>query len=227
LRQVRAADASRLDHGSYHHGGAHAYHHGSTRHCKADYSGHYHHSYYYRYPYFGWCWRPYWRTSCNIVIYPWWPSYAWDSYFSVGYYDDHWSVSLSWNRPYVSTYYGYSPVIVNRYYVYREVPAYYSYDVYDTVDRLIDKLRYGGAEERRDAARELGDWKSQRALYPLIYALDYDEDSLVRFYAAKSLGKLGAQEALPALRRAAAGDAELFVRDEAAEAVEAVETILD
>ena len=109
---------------------------------------------------------------------------------------------------------------VERYVIYRPAPVVRVVETYDEIDRLIDVLKYAAVEDRRDAAEDLGRQKTLRALYPLIYALEYDEDSLVRFYAARSLGKIASRDALPALRKAAREDPEEFVRTEARDAVD-------
>lgn len=216
--QVEIQNNYSYDRGRHHRSGhrrRHSYHwsdwYWPTRYYRSSY-------YYPRWDYyFGWYYpRPFCSTTWS------WPTWdCWDPWWGISYHDRHWSIRLSFPRRrycYTGTVYVERPV-VTRYYVYKPEPIL---DTYDGVDRLIDALKYGDVDQRRGAARELGSLETLRALYPLIYALEKDEDLFVRFYAAKSLGKLSSRDALPALRKAAAEDPEEIVRDEAAEAIEAI-----
>ncbi len=160
----------------------------------------------------------------------------------MAYTSSRWSISLSLLRPifyprvvyinyplvvhtrpalYVSTPVIYTrPTVVQTRYVYESRPDPVVVPVYDAISELTVQLKYGDVEERRRAARELGERLSLRALYPLLYALEYDEDALVRLYAARSLGRLGSDEALAPLERAMYDDPEEIVRITAAEAIE-------
>ena len=190
----------------------------------------FHYSYSYWWPTY---WRPHyhWRPATIYpVVNPYWYWGPYGSRLTLGYYDDNWSVSLSYNQPY--SYYTsnviYStPPVVRNYYVY-DYSDYNAADysdpvivaAYDGVTELIVTLKYGDVGERRAAAKGFGELLSLRALYPLIYALEYDEDALVRFYAARSLGRLGSRDALKPLMRAMDEDPEEAVRVQAADAVE-------
>jgi hypothetical protein len=163
------------------------------------------------------------------VIYGgWW----WDDWyapavgFGIGWHSSHWSVWLGDWWPV------YRPAVVERVYVAPPV-AYYEpiyvparrvriVEPYDHIDRLTDKLSYGTADERQDAARGLGYEDTLRALDPLIDALQYDTEAMVRYEAARSLGKLGFRDALPALHRAASEDPDEVVQDEAKDSIDAI-----
>lgn len=145
--------------------------------------------------------------------------------WNLGYRRGNWTFSLCswWPRPYY-----YRPVyaevpVVYTDYVYRPVYVYSEpvvvCNTYDEIDRLITRIKYGDAYERKVAARELGYEYSYRALEPLTYALLTDPDPDVRYQAARSLGRLGYREALPALRRAADTDPDDAVRGECEDAI--------
>ncbi len=72
-------------------------------------------------------------------------------------------------------------------------------DTQERVESLIERLKYGGAQERRDAARALGEIgpEAAPAVEALIDALKY-EDVRVRRTAAWALGQIG-PEAAPAV----------------------------
>jgi len=184
---------------------------------------HYHCHYNYWWPTY-WRVHYHWRPLGCLFFHPY--GYCgFGTYFSLGYCDDDWYISLSYNRPY--SYYASdviysSPPVVRNYYIYESDPEPPLSVAYDAVAELIVKLKYGDIKERRAAARDLGGRYSLRALYPLIYALEYDEDGLVRFYAARSLGMLGSRDALKPLRRAMDEDPEEVVRVQAADAVEEI-----
>ena len=154
----------------------------------------------------------------------WWGSHSYGSHFGAVYHDDHWSIGLSFGTPYA--YYSSPTVYVEPVYIDRYVPypappvAVEVVESYDGIARAIDRLKYGEVEERRKAAQELGRRGGLRGLYALIYAVEYDEDALVRFYAARSLGKLGDRDALAPLRRVAKDDPEEVVRVAAGDAVD-------
>jgi hypothetical protein len=75
--------------------------------------------------------------------------------------------------------------------------------------------------ERIAAVTALARLGSKPTLRPLVAALA-DKSAIVRGIAAAGLGKLGHRAALPALRNAAASDADALVRKRATEAVAAV-----
>jgi len=179
----------------------------------------------------------------------WWPWRDCGTGWSVGVHGDDWWITLSDWHPrhprhqrhrhtcdrfcfhhpvvkYEVIYYEtvYYPVYEPVYYepAYVPLPAPGTLDVYDDIDRLIDQLKYGDIEQRRQAAKELGYEDTLRALQPLIYALENDTDSTVRYHAAKSLGKLGMRDGLPALRKAADNDPDEVVRTEAQDAVDRI-----
>ena len=152
----------------------------------------------------------------------WWPAWwYWGSGWGFGYQGHHWSIWLSdwWPRTCtrVQTVYVERPVVV-----YQPAPVVRVVDTYDDMDRLIDRLKYGSVDQRKAAAKELGYQNSYRALYPLVYALEYDTDSTVRYLAAKALGKLGFSDALPALRKAAESDPDEVVRTEAQDSIDRI-----
>jgi hypothetical protein len=168
------------------------------------------------------------------VRYPWW-HHSWfidDCWFGptggfrIGWHSRHWSIWLGEVWP--TTCYGWSsPVcfgspVVERRVIYEPVPVVRVLDPYDDVDALIDALKYGSVEQRRAAAKELAYQDTARAIYPLVYALEYDEDATVRYLAARSLGKLGYRDALEALRKAAAGDPDEVVRSEAQDSIDLI-----
>jgi hypothetical protein len=174
--------------------------------------------------------RPVVRHHDNVIFWPYWDR-GWGSSLTVGYYDDNWSISLSL----LSSHGGWCGRPRHAYYRPYRRSCYYNYVyyydrcweprplvVYDKVDRLVDDLRYGDRRDRRAAARKLGCLDSLRAVYPLVYALEYDADVFVRFYAAKSLGKIGSREALEPLRWAVETDPEDIVRSEAARAIDRI-----
>jgi HEAT repeat protein len=73
------------------------------------------------------------------------------------------------------------------------------------VDRQLKRLRSRRAANRASAAFALGDMGSPRAIEPLIAALD-DRARDVRSSAARSLGMLEAEQGVPRLVRALAGN---------------------
>ncbi len=159
--------------------------------------------------------RPWYTYGCPTWY---WPYNGW----SFGYHGRHWSVWFGDIWPTAgygdSVYVSYSSPTYQSY-VYYNQPTTTVVQDYDDIDRLIDQLKYGDADTRKEAARALGNTGSARALYPLVYAVEYDEEPLVRYYAARALGELRLRDALPPLRRVAASDPEEVVRTEAADAV--------
>ena len=162
-----------------------------------------------------------------VVARPWWaygcPTWCWPyNGFAFGYHGKHWSIWLSdvWPSAYYSTtLYVESPVYYTNV-VYESAPRVI--DTYDRIDVLVDRLKYGDVAARKDAADELGRSRTLRALYPLVYALEYDAEPIVRYHAARALGRLGYRDALPALRRSAETDPEEVVRTESADSVEKI-----
>jgi len=88
-------------------------------------------------------------------------------------------------------------------------------------DRLIDELLRGSTEEeRRAAARELGDYNNVSAVAALVDALINDGSDQVRQAAARSLGEIGDPLAYEALVRSAeADDQTAALAKQAAEAI--------
>ncbi len=185
-------------------------HHNGSCACKP----HHDHNYY----------HPHHYADCRPGFYwPWWPhTWGYGTWWGIRWHDSHWSISLSSSQPvtYCPTTTVYVERPVESCLIYRPAPVVTVVEPYDRIARLIDTLRHGTVEDRRAAAEDLGRQKTLRALYPLIYALEYDEDSLVRFYAARSLGKIASRDALPALRKAAREDPQEFVRTEARDAID-------
>lgn len=88
----------------------------------------------------------------------------------------------------------------------------------DKVDRLSKTLATSEHHKARiGAAVSLGRLQDERALEPLVKALE-DDNNVVRAVAAAALGRLGDKRALPALKKATKDDDEL-VRKRATEAV--------
>ena len=96
----------------------------------------------------------------------------------------------------------------------------------DKVTRLAETLSTSKHHKARiGAAVSLGRLKDERALEPLVKALD-DENNIVRAVAAAALGRLGDKRALPALKKATKDDDEL-VRKRATEAVADIRSATD
>jgi hypothetical protein len=70
------------------------------------------------------------------------------------------------------------------------------------IDKLVRDLKHPKDVVRTHAASDLGSLKARGAIGPLAYALKNDRSKWVRRAAAKSLGKIGARAAKPALQRA-------------------------
>lgn len=88
----------------------------------------------------------------------------------------------------------------------------------DRVDDLAKRLHKSDSDKARIAAAvSLGRLKDERALKPLVKALN-DDNVVVRSVAAAGLGTLGDSRALPALRRASL-DKNKTVRKRATEAI--------
>ena len=85
--------------------------------------------------------------------------------------------------------------------------------------KALDALRSPRAEIRASGAGRLSlSAEPERALPSLIGALENDDDPFVRLVAAQSIGRLGAEEGLGPLMRAAANDPSERVRAMAVEA---------
>jgi hypothetical protein len=89
---------------------------------------------------------------------------------------------------------------------------------------LSDALQDPSADVREAAARALGKTWSDAATEPLLAALAYDRDPIVREQAALALGATSGGEAVDALTRALE-DRRWYVRDAAADALEAIGTL--
>jgi HEAT repeat protein len=89
------------------------------------------------------------------------------------------------------------------------------------VDRLISDLTNADPDVRASAPVKLGYSHDDRAVDPLIAALD-DEYRKVRFLAALALSMLNAKPALPRLLRALAEDAEGDVRMQCVHAISSI-----
>ncbi len=66
------------------------------------------------------------------------------------------------------------------------------------VSGLVGLLQTGNAYTRREAAKALGELQAQQATEALICALK-DQDLIVRYWAADSLGKIGDERAIAPL----------------------------
>jgi HEAT repeat protein len=71
---------------------------------------------------------------------------------------------------------------------------------------LIEALQSTDNDTRGGAAYTLGQMKDKRAITPLIKVLFNDTEVSIRCQAAYSLGKIGGEEALPALEKASQTD---------------------
>lgn len=90
--------------------------------------------------------------------------------------------------------------------------------------KALEDLKSPRAEIRASGAGRLSlSAEPERALPPLIGALENDDDAFVRLVAAQAIGRLGAEEGLAPLMRAAANDPSERVR---AMAVEAHDSLL-
>jgi bilin biosynthesis protein len=89
----------------------------------------------------------------------------------------------------------------------------------DFPDALIIGLQRGNAEQRGRAVLALGDVQDERAVEPVIKALEGDEDPNVRHHATWALKDLGGQRALAALAEAVYRDSDDFVRQSAVDAL--------
>jgi HEAT repeat protein len=90
------------------------------------------------------------------------------------------------------------------------------------LERLLVRLNSGSKDDRKDAAKKLGDRKDPQAIAALTVALANDPEEDVRKEAAKALGHIGDPSALPALRWSAVHDREKDVRKEAAKAIDKI-----
>ncbi len=88
------------------------------------------------------------------------------------------------------------------------------------IDACLQRLHSPQEKERADALVQLGRLKADRAVGPMIKALNEDASPAVREAAARGLGLAGAPWARAALERAALGDPDREVRHSAAFAAE-------
>lgn len=85
--------------------------------------------------------------------------------------------------------------------------------------KALEALRSPDASQRAAGAGTLSlSAEPERVLPALIGALEGDDDEFVRLVAAQSIGRLGAEEGLAPLMRAAADDPSAWVRGMAVEA---------
>ena len=84
-----------------------------------------------------------------------------------------------------------------------------------SLNALVVELQRGNAEQRGRAVLALGELQDERALEPVIEALEGDEDTAVRYRATWALQDLGGQRALTALAEAVYRDSDDFVRQSA------------
>jgi HEAT repeat protein len=94
------------------------------------------------------------------------------------------------------------------------------------VDSWLQQLRSPQEQVRADALVQLGKLKAERATGAMVKALKDDPIPAVRDAAARGLGLLATQTALPALQRAALEDADREVRHSASFAAELIRSNL-
>jgi len=87
----------------------------------------------------------------------------------------------------------------------------------------IEDIRYGSAEVRQEAVKNMTDYRDTRAVAALISTLINDRDKYVRKEAAKSLGAIGDEMAVHFLAAASENDIDKNVRKEADKAIEKIE----
>ena len=92
------------------------------------------------------------------------------------------------------------------------------------IDLVIGKLKDKDNYVRLYAAEALGETGSERAVDPLIKALETDEDSDVREWAAYGLGEIGSERAVDSLIKALETDEDNSIRRWAAEALGSTES---
>jgi hypothetical protein len=85
------------------------------------------------------------------------------------------------------------------------------------LNALVEELQTGDAEQRGRAVLALGESQDERAVEPVIQALESDEDTTVRFRATWALQDLGGQKAVTALAEALYRDSDDFIRQSAVE----------
>jgi len=86
----------------------------------------------------------------------------------------------------------------------------------------IEDVRYGSAEVRQEAVKNMKDYRDTRAVAALICILINDKDKFVRKEAAKSLGKIGDEMAVRFLAAASENDIDLSARKEADKAIKKI-----
>ncbi|MHB1422167.1 MAG: HEAT repeat domain-containing protein [Gemmataceae bacterium] len=86
----------------------------------------------------------------------------------------------------------------------------------------LQQLRYGDEQARADAAVSLGRMRAERAIGPIVKALNSDSSPKVREAAARGLGLIGSPTALGALQYAAQADDDREVRHSASFAAETI-----
>jgi hypothetical protein len=90
------------------------------------------------------------------------------------------------------------------------------------IDSCLRQLRDGDEQERADALVQLGRLRAQRAIGPMVKALNSDASAKVREAAARGLGLIGSSTALGALQYAAQADSDPEVRHSAGFAAETI-----
>ncbi|MGH7169540.1 MAG: HEAT repeat domain-containing protein [Gemmataceae bacterium] len=90
------------------------------------------------------------------------------------------------------------------------------------IDAALQQLRGGDEQARADAAVSLGRLRSERAIGPIVKALNSDSSPIVREAAARGLGLIGSATALSALQYAAQADNDREVRHSASFAAETI-----
>jgi HEAT repeats len=90
------------------------------------------------------------------------------------------------------------------------------------INNYLQQLRNGDEQVRADALVCLGRLKAQRAIGPLVKALNSDGSPKVREAAARGLGLIGAPSSLSALQYAAQSDNDRDVRHSASFAAEVI-----
>jgi HEAT repeat protein len=94
------------------------------------------------------------------------------------------------------------------------------------VTGLLDQLRSPQEQARMAALTQLGRMKATDAVSPVIRILNEDASPQVREAAARALGLIGAETALPALQHAALDDNDRDVRHSASYAADVIRASL-
>jgi HEAT repeat protein len=90
------------------------------------------------------------------------------------------------------------------------------------LESALQQLRSGDESRRADALVRLGKMRVERAVGPMVKALNSDSSPIVREAAARGLGLIGSPSSLSALQYAAQADDDREVRHSASFAAECI-----